>query len=443
MNISLSDHFTYKKLLKFVMPSVIMMVVNSLYSIVDGLFVSNIVGKNAFAAVNLMMPVAMIVSTIGFMIGTGGSALVGTKMGENNNEKANELFSCFIISATVLGIFFSSIFYYFMPQIAIYIGASDLIISDCILYGRVMMVSCTCFILQSCFQNFMITAEKPQLGLIITVIAGVFNILLDFILMYFFKMGIWGAALATALTQTIAAIIPIVYFFRRNSSRLRFTKFSLDFKALMKGCTNGASEMLSTISRSLVSMLYNIQLMKIAAESGVAAYGVIMYISFIFIAIFLGYSFGCAPLFSYNYGSQNKKEMKNLFKKSLILIFISSIAMVIVGVQFAKPLSKIFVGYDSELLQLTIRGLTIYSLSYIFTGFNIFASSFFTALNNGLISGFLSIARTMVFEVGAILVLPILWKVDGIWGAIVVAEFLSILLTVVFVILNRKKYGYL
>ncbi|MFV0379605.1 MAG: MATE family efflux transporter [Anaerorhabdus sp.] len=443
MKIQLSDHFTYKKLLSFVIPSVIMMVVNSVYSIVDGLFVSNIVGTIAFAAINLMMPAIYIIYTIGFMIGTGGSALVGMKLGEKKDQEANELFTLFIVSAIIMGVISSAICFYYMEDIAIYLGANEATLADCILYGRVMMISCTFFILQCCFQNFMITAERPKMGLIVTVIAGVSNVLLDFLLMSVFNFGLLGAAIATALAQTISALIPLFYFLRKNNSRLHFTKFRWDFKSLFKGCSNGASEMLSNLSRSLVGILYNIQLIKIAAENGLAAYGVILYITFIFFAIFLGYSFGVAPIISYNYGSQNKREMKNIFNKSMVLILSTSVLMVFVGIAFSKPLSEIFVGYDKELLQMTIRGLVIYSLSYVFTGFNVFASSFFTALNNGLVSGVLAIVRTMIFEVGAIIILPIYFGLDGIWFAIVVAEALSLIMSVAFIIKGNKNYGYL
>ncbi len=426
MKISLSNHFTYKRLLRFVLPTVVMMIVTSVYSIVDGFFVSNIVGKNAFAAVNLIMPLLMALGSFGFMIGTGGSALISKTLGEKKQEQANRYFSMLIMVTIGVGILLSIIGFIWMRPLANLLGASETIIDDCVLYGRVLIVANTFFMLQNCFQSFLVTAEKPHIGLAISVIAGINNVVLDFVFVYILRTGIFGAALATALSQAVGGIVPLLYFSRKNSSLLCFVKTALDFKALKRACLNGSSEMLTNLSASFVGMLYNFQLMRIASENGVAAYGVIMYVNFIFMSFFFGYAIGSAPLVGYHYGAKNIEELKNLFRKSIVLTTIVSIIMTVLGVGLAFPLSKLFVGYDAELLEMTTNGMRLYSLSFLLCGFNIFGSAFFTALNNGLISALISFLRTLVLQTTAILILPSLWGINGIWLAIVAAEGLTI-----------------
>ena len=443
MKISLSNHFTYKRLLRFVLPTVVMMIVTSVYSIVDGFFVSNIVGKNAFAAVNLIMPLLMALGSFGFMIGTGGSALISKTLGEKKQEQANRYFSMLIMVTIGVGILLSIIGFIWMRPLANLLGASETIIDDCVLYGRVLIVANTFFMLQNCFQSFLVTAEKPHIGLAISVIAGINNVVLDFVFVYILRAGILGAALATALSQAVGGIVPLLYFSRKNSSLLCFVKTTLDFKALKRACLNGSSEMLTNLSASFVGMLYNFQLMRIASENGVAAYGVIMYVNFIFMSFFFGYAIGSAPLVGYHYGAKNIEELKNLFRKSIVLTTIVSIIMTILGIGLAFPLSKLFVGYDAELLEMTTNGMRLYSLSFLLCGFNIFGSAFFTALNNGLISALISFLRTLVLQTTAILILPSLWGINGIWLAIVAAEGLTILVTIILLIKNRNTYHYI
>ncbi len=443
MKISLSNHFTYKRLLRFVLPTVVMMIVTSVYSIVDGFFVSNIVGKNAFAAVNLIMPLLMALGSFGFMIGTGGSALISKTLGEKKQEQANRYFSMLIMVTIGVGILLSIIGFIWMRPLANLLGASETIIDDCVLYGRVLIVANTFFMLQNCFQSFLVTAEKPHIGLAISVIAGINNVVLDFVFVYILRTGIFGAALATALSQAVGGIVPLLYFSRKNSSLLCFVKTALDFKALKRACLNGSSEMLTNLSASFVGMLYNFQLMRIASENGVAAYGVIMYVNFIFMSFFFGYAIGSAPLVGYHYGAKNIEELKNLFRKSIVLTTIVSIIMTVLGVGLAFPLSKLFVGYDAELLEMTTNGMRLYSLSFLLCGFNIFGSAFFTALNNGLISALISFLRTLVLQTTAILILPSLWGINGIWLAIVAAEGLTILVTIILLIKNRNIYHYI
>lgn len=442
MDIQLSDHFTYQKLLRFTLPSIAMMIFTSIYGVVDGYFVSNFVGKTPFAAVNFIMPFLMILGTFGFMFGTGGSALVSKTMGEGDMAKANRTFSMLTYVSAIVGICIAVIGIVFIRHIASWLGAEGEMLRDCVIYGRIILAALPFFMLQMEFQSFFVTAEKPQLGLIATVSAGVANIVLDALFIAVFHWGIVGAAAATAISQLIGGVFPIFYFSRKNSSLLRLTKTVFDGKALLNTCINGSSELMSNVSMSLVGMLYNVQLMKYAGEDGVAAYGVLMYLNMIFIGAFIGYSIGTAPIIGFHYGAANRSELKSLLKKSLVLIGIFSICMLALGELLAEPLSLIFVSYDAELLSLTLRGFVIFSFSFLFAGIAIFGSGFFTALNNGLISALISFLRTLVFQVAAILILPLIWETDGIWISIVVAEFMAVLVTLFFLAVMKKRYGY-
>ena len=442
MNIQLSEHFNYKKLLRFTLPSIVMMIFTSIYSVVDGFFVSNFVGKTPFAAVNFIMPFLMVLGAFGFMFGTGGSALISKTMGEGDNERAKHIFSLLIYVSIGCGVVIAVLGIISIRPVATLLGAEGEMLDNCVLYGRIILAALPAFMLQYEFQSLFVTAEKPQLGLAVTVAAGVTNMVLDALLVAVFSLGLVGAAAATALSQCVGGLVPLVYFGCKNSSALRLTRTEFDGKALLRTCTNGVSELLSNISMSVVGILFNMQLIKYSGENGVAAYGVLMYVNFIFLAIFIGYSVGTAPLIGYNYGSGNHEELKNLLKRSLWIIGITSVAMVIGGRLLARPLAAMYVGYDIELFELTLRGFTIYSLSFLFSGMAIFGSSFFTALNNGLISALISFLRTIVFEVSGVLIIPIILGIDGIWVSIVVANGLAAVVTVLFMLANRKKYHY-
>ncbi len=442
MKIQLSHHFTYKKLLRFTMPSIIMMIFTSVYGMVDGFFVSNYVGKIPFSAVNFIMPFLMILGSVGFMFGTGGSALVSKTMGEGQPEKANWLFSLFVYASAVCGVLIAFLGILFIEPAAALLGAKGTMLKDCVLYGKVILLALPAYILQMEFQSFFVTASKPQLGLAVTVISGLTNMVLDALFVAVLHWGLVGAAAATALSQAVGGLLPLFYFFRRNQSLLQLKKTEFDGRALLKACTNGSSELMSNVSMSLVSMLYNIQLMKYAGEDGVAAYGVLMYVNLIFLAAFIGYSIGTAPIVSYHYGAENHEELKSLLKKSIVLIAVFSICMLAFSEMLGPSLSKIFVGYDAALLTLTQRGFAIYSFSFLFAGIAIYGSAFFTALNNGPISALISFLRTLVFQVAAVLLLPSLWGMDGIWISIVVAEFMAFSVTVLLLIQKRKKYRY-
>lgn len=442
MNIQLSDHFTYKKLLRFTLPSVVMIIFTSIYGVVDGFFVSNFVGKTSFAAVNFIMPFLMILGSLGFMFGTGGSALVAKSMGEGDMEKAHRLFSLFVYVSIGCGVVLSVTGLIVLRPVAALLGAEGALLEDCVRYGRIILVALTAYMLQMEFQTFFVTAEKPMLGLGVTVLSGVTNMVLDALFVAVFRWGVVGAALATALSQLVGGLVPLLYFSRPNESLLRLTGTSFDGRALLKACTNGSSELMSNISMSLVGMLYNIQLLRYAGENGVAAYGVLMYVNFIFLAAFIGYSVGTSPVVSYHYGAENHGEMKSLLKKSLVIIGIFSPAMVVLAEVLAWPLSSVFVGYDRELMQLTLRGFVICSFSFLFAGVAIFGSGFFTALNNGLVSALISFLRTLVFQIAAVLILPALWGIDGIWISVVAAELMAFIVTLLFLIGRRRKYHY-
>ena len=442
--IQLSDHFTYGRLLRFTLPSIGMMIFTSIYSVVDGFFVSNFAGKTPFAAVNLIYPFLMILSTVGFMFGTGGSAIVAKTFGEGDKERGNEYFSLFVYVTAGLGVVFAALGIAFTRPIARLLGAEGAMLDNAVLYARIILLALPFNVLQFLFQSFCVTAEIPNLGLRATVFSGLTNMVLDAVLVILLpqEYKLAGAAAATALSQTVGGAVPLIYFIRRNPSLLRIGRCRFDGKAIVKACTNGSSELMSNISMSVVGMLYNVQLLKYAGENGVAAYGVMMYVSMIFSAAFIGYSVGTAPVVGYHDGAKNYPELRGLLRKSLILIGSFGAAMVVCAEILAVPLAKIFVSYDAELLELTVSGFRVFALSFFFMGFAIYGSGFFTALNDGLTSALISFLRTLVFEIAAVLLLPLIWGIDGIWYSIDVAEFMAVVLTVTFLITKQKKYHY-
>ena len=442
MDIKISDSFDYKKLLRFTLPSIVMMIFTSIYGVVDGFFVSTFAKKTAFAAVNFIMPYLMILGTLGFMIGAGGSALVAKTLGEGDKRKANEYFSLLIYVSVIAGVILSFFGIIFLRPIATLLGAEGELLEMCVRYGRIVLLALPFFMVQMACQSFFVTAEKPKVGLIATIAAGVTNIVLDAILVGLLSYKLEGAAVATAISQTVGGIFPLIYFSRKNSSLLRLSKTKFSLYALIKTATNGSSELMSNISMSLVNMLYNIQLFKYAGEDGVAAFGVIMYVNFVFISIFFGYAVGSAPIVGYHFGAKNRDELKNILKKSLVITGICSLLMFVLSESLAAPLSYLFVGYDEGLTALTRQGFMIFSFSFLFAGFAIYGSSFFTALNDGLTSAVISFMRTLVFQIAAVLLLPLLFEVVGIWISLVVAEVMAMALVVFFLLLKRKKYGY-
>ncbi len=444
MKIQLSDHFSYGRLLRFTAPSIAMMIFTSVYGVVDGFFVSNYAGKTPFAAVNLIMPFLMVIATVGFMFGTGGSALVAKSFGEGEPERANRNFSLFVYVSFALGAVLSVLGIVFIRPISVRLGAEGALLDNCVVYARIILAALPFYVLQLLFQSFFVTAEKPQLGLAVTVSAGLTNMVLDAVLVISLpqQYKLAGAALATALSQVVGGTVPLFYFARKNSSILRLGRTSFDGRAILKACTNGSSEFMSNVSMNIVGMLYNTQLLKFAGENGVAAYGVMMYVSMIFSAAFIGYSIGTAPVVGYHDGARNFPELKSLLRKSLVVIGVFGVCMVASAELLSSRLARMFVGYDAALMELTVSGFQIFALSFIFMGFAIYGSSFFTALNDGLTSAAISFLRTLVFQVAAVLLLPTIWDIDGIWMSIVVAEFMAVVLTAAFLATKRRKYHY-
>ena len=442
MRIQISEHFTVPKLLRFVFPSVVMMIFTSIYSVVDGFFVSNYVGKTPFAAVNLIMPFLMAIGSIGFMLGTGGSALVAKTCGEGDDKRANRYFSMVITAAFLIGFVLAVLGFCFIRPIAKLMGADGAMLKFCVLYGRILLCTMPMFMLQNMFQSFFVTAEKPQLGLYVILAAGVANMVLDFLFVAVFRWGLTGAAIATCIGETIGGIVPLIYFLRPNSSRLKLVKTRLEWKPLWRSCSNGASEMMTNLSMSLVNTLYNYQLMRFAGEDGVAAFGVIMYVNFIFLAIYMGYSIGSAPIVGYHYGAKHHDELRGLLRQSMGIVLAAAVLLTVSSELLSSTLAKIFVSYDAGLYAMTLHGFRLYSLSYLLCGFNIFGSAFFTALNDGLVSAMISFARTLVFQIVCVLVLPIFFALNGVWCSILLAELLGLIVTVSLLIANRKKYQY-
>lgn len=440
--IQLSEHFHYGKLLRFTFPSIVMMVFTSIYGVVDGIFVSNFAGKQAFAAINLIMPYLMMFGTFGIMVGTGGTALVSMTLGTGDEKRANAIFSQLIYATLIGGAVMTVAGILCLRPAAILLGAEGSTVDLCVRYGLFVLPALPAFLLQNAFQSFCVAAEKPNLGLGLTVAAGVANIVLDWLFVGVLQGGLEGAAVATAISQCVGGIVPLVYFARKNASPLRLTRAKIELWVLGRTCTNGSSELMSNLALSIVSMLYNLQLMTYAGEDGVAAYGVIMYVSFIFIAVFLGYSIGVAPLIGYHYGADNRQELKNLFRKSLTIIGVLSLCMTAVALALSGVLASIFVGYDGALFSMTRRAFAIYSLSFLVSGISIYGSSHFTALNNGLVSAAISFLRALVFQSAAVLLLPLVWGLDGVWFSILVAEAISAGLTVACFIAFRRRYHY-
>ncbi len=443
MNIKLSDNFTYSRLLRFVSAPIFMMIFTSIYSVVDGFFVSNFAGKDPFVAVNLIFPVIMVLGAFGFMFGAGGTAIVSKTLGEGNSKRANEIFTLVVAATFVLGVVLAVGFVFLMRPIAVLIGGKGDVLEYAVTYSQILMCSAPFFMLQNLFQSFFITAEKPKLGFAFTVASGVTNMVFDALFVAVLKWGIVGAAAATALSQAVGGVAPVIYFARPNTSLLRFVKTKWYGKELFNSCYNGASELLGNIAMSLVSILYNWQLMRLSGNDGVAAYGVVMYVSFVFVAIFIGYCLGVAPVIGYNFGARNKRELQNIFTKSIVVLAVTGVAMFGLCMALADVVAMVFVrDYGAEVIYLTTRSLRLYAISFLFCGFNMFCSSMFTALNNGLISAIVSFGRTLVFQLLCIFVLPLFWNLDGIWLATAVAEFLSLVLSVIMFAANNRRYGY-
>lgn len=441
--IQLSDHFTYSRLLRFTLPSICMMIFTSIYGMVDGFFISNIVGKTAFASVNLIIPFLQIIGGVGAMLGVGGSALVAKTLGEGDIPKARRYFTMMMYLMLGTSIFFTVVGIAVLRPVAYLFGATEAMIGDVMTYGTICLLFNTALQAQYTFQSYLIVAEKPKLALGVVIAAGVSNMILDYVLMAVIPMGIAGAAFATGLSQCVAGVIPFLWFLsKKNKSALRFTKTNFELKPMLLACGNGASEMMSSVSASITGILYNLQLMKYAGEDGVAAYGVVMYAAFVFLGVFNGYSQGSSPIMGYHYGAQNFKEMKNVLKRSLIMLGSAAAVLTALAMMLARPIASVFVGYDAELLDMTARAFMICATPFLVMWFNMYTSCFFTALNDGAVSAAISFMRALVLPVICIIVMPLIWELDGVWYSLAGSEILGVFVSLAFLLGKRKKYHY-
>lgn len=441
--IQLSDHFNYSRLIRFTLPSICMMIFTSIYGMVDGFFISNYVGKTAFASVNLIIPYLQILGGVGAMLGVGGSALVAKTLGEGDIKRAGRYFTMMMYLMVGTSIFFTIVGIATLHPVAYLFGATDAMISDVMTYGTICLLFNVALQAQYTFQSYLIVAEKPKFALTVVIAAGISNMVLDYLFMVPFHMGVSGAALATGLSQCVAAVLPFIWFIsKKNQSALHFTKTRFEIKPMLRACINGSSEMMSSVSASVTGILYNLQLMKYAGEDGVAAYGVVMYSAFIFLGVFNGYSQGSSPIMGYHYGAQNHKEMKNILKRSLIMLASAAIVLTTVAIMLARPLSAVFVGYDAELLDMTTRAFRICAIPFLVMWFNMYTSCFFTALNDGAVSAAISFMRALVLPVICILLLPMIWELDGVWYSLAGSEILGVFVSLYFLLGKRKKYKY-
>ena len=447
MHVALSEHFTYKNIVKITISPILMMIFTSLYTIVDGYFLSNYAGLDAYAGVNVIFPVIMVVGGMGFMFGAGGTALSSKELGEGNKLMASKVFTMMIKTVLIVGTLISVLGFVLIRPIAVALGnitngTTEAMVEEAITYGRILSLGQVLFMTQNLFQSYFMVDEKPRLGFIYTILAGVTNMVFDFILIGVFRLGVTGAAIATILGYAVGSIFPLIHFIGNEKGNIRLVKTKMMFRPILKSCTNGSSEFVSNISSSVVGMVFNIQLLRFYGQNGVSAYGTLMYVSFVFVSIYIGYSIGIAPVVGYNFGAKNKKELSNVLKRSLIMTTFFAIMMFLLG-EFIGPLfAKLFLSSDEELLELSIHAFRLYSFHFVFCGFSLFISSFFTALNNGLISALLSFLRTLVFQVGFVLLLPLFMGKEGIWWSIIVCEVCSFLVAFGFLFAKRKKYGY-
>ncbi len=443
MSIQLSDHFTYRKLSAFVLPTIAMMVLTSVYTMVDALFISHYVGEIALAAVNFVFPVIMLLGGLGFMFGTGGTALVAKTFGQGDSSRARRYFTQIILLASLVGGAMAGMGILYLPQVCRLLGGTDALIPDAVIYGRIMLAFLPCCILQCSFQSLLVAAEKPKMAFWLSVAGGVTNIVLDLLFIVVLGWGLAGAALATGLSQAMAGLIPVLYFSRPNKSLLRFKRTKLEFRPMLQACSNGASELVTGISASFVGMLYNYRLLQYYGEDGVAAYGVVMYVAFLFGSIIFGYDMGSNPLFAYNHGAENHAELKNLFRKSLILLTGGGAILCVASVSLSYPLAYLFVGYSAALTELARYAFCVFSVYFALHGYNIFASGLFTAMNNGFISAVIAFSRTFLFQATAVLLLPLLFGADGIWWSAAAAEVVTLFVSTYLILRYRKRYGYL
>ena len=441
-SVDMSAHFTTLQLLKYAAPSMAMMVFTSIYGVVDGFFVSNFAGSTAFAAVNFIMPFIMILCSVGFMVGTGGSALIASAAGEGDVPRANSYFCKLVTFTFMVGIVVAVFGFFFARPLAQLMGATGIMLDLSEIYARISMISLPFYMLQCLFQAFFNTAGKPKVGFVVTLCAGCTNIVLDIVFVGILGFGVEGAAAATVCSEFIGGGVSLIYFTRKNPTPYTYRPVLPNPRLIGRTCINGSSEMVANIAMSLVGMVYNIQLLRLLGENGVSAYGVIMYVSLLFSAIFIGYEIACSPLMSFQNGAGNTCEKRSLFKKSMLIISVASVILFVIGESCAYPIAYIFTGYNQDLCDLTVMAFRMYACSFLFMGIAMYGSAFFTSLENGLISAIISFVRTLVCELGAVIILPYLFGAQAIWLSFVVAEIVAALLSGLLIVAFSRKYGF-
>lgn len=443
MKIALSGHYGYMRLVRSSVPSILMMLVGSIYSVVDGLFVSNFVGTTAFAALNVIWPAIMIIGAIGLMIGTGGTALVSMTKGTGDPERADQLFSMLVRFTLLTAVVFMVPLFFLMEPLARMLGADGEMVHQCVVYGRICALGLPAFMLQMTFQSFFMTAEKPQLGTIMSLVCALTNMALDALFIVGFHWGLAGAAAASMIACCVGGFYPLWYFGSRfNTSSLKMVRAPFERKPILKACSNGLSEYVGNISFNILAICYNLQLLRMMGENGVAAYSVLLYYGYVFAAVFFGFNIAVAPVVGYNYGAENYGELRSLLRHSTVLLFILGALMTLASELLAGPAARLFVGYDPELTALTRHAIHLYMISFFLAGFNIFVSAWFTALNNGRVSALVSFLRSLVFELGFVFLLPAFIGPDGIWLAVDAADVCCLILSVTLLLAYRKRYGY-
>lgn len=446
IDIKLSDKFNYSRLLRFALPSIVMVLISSVYGVVDGVIVSNYTDVEHFAALNLILPYITLLGAAGLMLGTGGSALVGKILGEGKSIRANGIFSLLTYTTIAIGLFLGLFGYITSDAVANILGADETMQHLSFEYSGIIFLFLPCYVLQLYFQSLLTTAERPSLALQITLLAGITNIALDILFVIYLKQGLRGAAYATGVSQTFGGLLPLLYFIlnrKKSDINIKLGVALWDLKAICKSCVNGLSEWLMSVSLAIVSFLYYYLLLTgDRGEMGVDTYGVLLYFSYIFIAVSVGFSRGIAPVISYHYGASDRHELHSLLMKGLLIVLVLNLVSGITAQVLSAPLANIFVGHDKGLYEYTVVAFRIYSIHFFVTGFNIYISSFFTALNNGKYSGWISVLRTICFESISILTIWMLFGVDKIWWGVTIAEFLTMVIAFSFLFLKRNFYGY-
>ncbi len=443
MEHALAKKFSLASLLLFAAPNIIMMIVLSMYIIVDGMFVARFIGTTALSAINMFYPAICFEMALGIMIATGGSAIAAKKLGEGKQKEAQNNLSFLMVVEGSFGIVIAVVGNLFTAEIVSFLGASAAQAPLSITYAKIIFSFAPAFFLQTAFQTFFVTAGKPALGLIVTILGGVANILLDYIFMAPLRLGVTGAAIATGIGYCIPAMVGVIFFLKAKTNPFHFVRPRFDGKVLLQACANGSSEMVTNLSNAVTTFLFNFTLLQFYGEDGVASITIILYFQYLFTALYFGYSNGIAPIISYKYGNDDRKQLQALFKNSVLFLIISSIAANVLLHFTISKLLTIFTAENSPVYQITLHGFSIYSMAFMIMGLGIFSSAMFTAFSDGITSAIISFSRTFLFIVGAILLLPAILGERGVWLAVPIAEAFGFLISILYLIGKKQKFHYI